>query len=98
MAKAVTPAEARKNLAIVHTMIDQLPKDQSAVVGINALGQLADLMPHEEFVQWIDGALHHATTGQIPPEDTQDAGSGAQDQDTVPGAAQPSQPPQPQQP
>lgn len=71
MAKPVTPSDSRKNLAIVHTLIEELPKDQAAVVGMNALGQLADVMPHEEFVQWIDGALHHATTGQVPTEETQ---------------------------
>jgi hypothetical protein len=89
MAKAVTPPESRLNLAIVHTLIEELPKDQSAAVGMNALGELADLLPHEQFVRFIDGAIHHATTGEIPAEEQQASTGNAEPAEPAPAAAAP---------
>lgn len=77
MAKSITPHEAKLNEAIVHALIDNLPKDVAAVVGINALGELSELMPHEDFVRFVDEAVHHALTGRVPAEEP---AAGDQDQ------------------
>lgn len=72
MSKPVTPADSRHNLAIVQGIIDDFPKETSGAVGIHALAQLADLMPSDQFLNFVHDALHHATTGQMPqPEEQQ---------------------------
>lgn len=71
MARTVKPEaspviDGRKNEAVANAILDEYPKEVSGAVGIHALGKLADTMPHEEFVEFVQAALQHATTGQMP--------------------------------
>lgn len=70
----VTPADSRKNEAVAHAMVEKEPATISGQVGLHALGKLADMMPHEEFLEFVNNAVQSATTGQPPPdEDSQGA-------------------------
>lgn len=69
-----SPKDARKNEAMAHMLIEQQQPTIAAKVGLHALAQLADMMPHEEFTNFINDALQEASTGQQPPdEDSQGA-------------------------
>jgi hypothetical protein len=66
-----TPQDYKKNEAIAHAMVDNEPISVSGQVGLHALGKLAELMPHEEFSEFLNDAVQAATTGQQPPEDSE---------------------------
>lgn len=67
--KSRSPIEdARKNEVVANAVVDDYPKEISAAVGIHALGRLSEMMPHEEFVEFIEAALHHSMTGEMPPQ------------------------------
>lgn len=72
--------DARKNEAVAQTIVQEYPKDISGMVGMHALGKLADMMPHEEFVAFVQAALQHATTGQVP--EPQEQGEQDENQNT----------------
>jgi hypothetical protein len=66
---SVTPQDARKNEAIAQAMVQQEPSTVSGQVGLHALGKLADMLPHEEFLKFVNDAVQAATTGQQPQEE-----------------------------
>lgn len=68
-----TPQDAKKNEAMAHAMADNETPVIMAQVGMHALGKLTELMPHEEFAEFINGALQSATTGEPPAEDNEAA-------------------------
>lgn len=70
-----TPQDAKKNEAMAHAMVDNETSIVSAQVGLHALGQLAEMMPHQEFADFLNSAVQSATTGQ-PPQEEQEPDSG----------------------
>lgn len=71
-----TPKDAKKNEALAHAMADNEPPVIMAQVGLHALGKLTELMPHEEFAEFLNASLQSATTGQ-PPAEEDDEGAEA---------------------
>ncbi len=69
---AVTPKDVRQNEVVATAIVEHQPKDVSGHVGIIALGKLTELLRHDEFVKFVSDALHHATTGEIPPDEDQE--------------------------
>jgi hypothetical protein len=82
----VSPRDYKKNEAVAEAVIDNESKDVAAMVGIHALAKLTELMPHPQFLQFVNDAIRHATTGQPPQED---AGQSQQSSQSAP--AQPQQ-------
>jgi len=78
MAKAPTIQDVRMNEAVTNAVVDDHPKQVSGMVGITALGKLAEMMPHDEFVAFVEGALHHAQTEQMPEQEGQQEQGGEQ--------------------
>jgi hypothetical protein len=65
------PGDARQNEAIAHAVVEQEWPSVSAIVGLHALGKLADMLPHAEFVEFVNQsviAAHQMHAGQIPQQ------------------------------
>ena len=91
MARPVKPdtspvIDAHKNEAVARTIIGDYPKEVSGLVGMHALGKLAETVPHEEFVSFIEAALHHALTGEMPPQSDEAGQQQGQPQTQTPQA------------
>lgn len=90
---AVTIKDVRMNEAVAHSIVDDHPKQISGMVGITALGKLAELMCHDDYVKFVGDALQHAQTGQLPA-DAGESDNQEQDQQPQAGAAPAPQTPQ----
>lgn len=82
-AKPVTPSDARKNAALARAVVQNETPAIAGQVGLHALALLADMLPTEQFAQFVNDAVHHATTGEIPQDQPQQQ----QDQTGIPQPA-----------
>jgi hypothetical protein len=52
--------DAKQNEALASKLIDSEDKQVSAIVGLHALGQLAEMMPTKEFLQFVNESVEAA--------------------------------------
>ena len=71
----VSPQDFKKNEAVAESVIDNEDKGVAAMVGIHALAKLAELMPHKDFLKFVNDAIQHASTGQLPQEEPEANGT-----------------------